>query len=201
MNADVTTPYWRRIARSPLTPALVCVAGFAAFTSVCVEHLLAELSPAVLQVPAKLTAYVTAASLVGVAAGLTIAFGLCCGLTLRWLNGPTDLRSIARAIGGGLWTFAGYTVVLAAWVTANPPLPITREEILSPQSASMELLTGVPWLSAVQYGTLATFFLVVFLLLSRVADRVSRLVAIVFSASMVVALGAGLQVLAALLPG
>ncbi len=201
MNADVATPYSRRIARSPLTPALVCVAGYAVFTAVCVEHLLAELSPAILQAPAKLSAYVTAASLMGVAAGVTIAFGLCCGLTLRWLNGPTDVRAIARALGGGLWAFACYVVVLAAWVAANPPLPITRAELLSPQpGTNVDLLTGLPWLSEVRYATLLTFFLVVFLLLSRVADRVSSLISIAFAASMVVALGAGLQALAALPP-
>ena len=202
MNADLRTPIVLRLARSPLTPTFVCVVSYAVFTAVCVEHLLDGLAPAALQAPAKLSAYVTAASLMGLAAGMAIAFGLCCGLTLRWLIGPTDVRAIARALGGGLWVFAAYALLLAAWVTVNPPLPITREEMLSPRpGTSLGLLTGLPWLGAGQYVTLAAFFLVVYLLLSRVADRVSTLISLAFAASTVVALGAGLQALAALLPG
>ena len=201
MNAGEAPPYPHRVARSPLTPALICVASYAVFTAVSVEHLLDGLSPAVLQVPAKLSAYVAAATVMGMVAGLTVAFGLCCGLTLRWLDGPTDVRAIARALGGGLWVLAAYTLVLAAWVTVNPPLPITGEEILSPQlETDASPLAGLPWLRTVQYATLAMFLLVVFLLLSRVADRVSTLISLAFAASTVVALGAGLQALAALLP-
>lgn len=202
MNAAVHSPLSQRVARSPLTPTLVCLTGYAVFTTVCVEHLLDGLSPAALQIPAKLSAYVMAASLMGVLAGMAVAFGLCCGMTLRWLIGPMDVRAVARAIGGGLWAFAGYALALAAWVVAYPPLPITREDLLSPQpGTSLDLLTGLPWLGAAQYVTLAAFFLVVFLLLSRVADRVSTLISLAFATSTVVALGAGLQALAALLPG
>ena len=202
MNATVATPYSHRVARSPLIPAVVCVASYAAFTAISVEHLLDGLSPAALQMSAKLSAYVTAATLLGMAAGMIIAFGLCCGFTLRWLSGPIDIRSIARALGSGLWVFAAYALALAAWVALNPPLPVTREELLSPPpGTSVSLLTGLPWLSAVQYTVLAAFFLVVFMLLSRVADRVSTLISLAFAASTVVALGAGLQALAALLPG
>lgn len=202
MTAGVGTPILERLARSPLTPTLLGVVSYAVFTTVCVEHLLDGLSPAALQAPAKLSAYVTAASLTGVAAGMAIAFGLCCGLTLRWLVGTTDVRAIARALGGGLWVFAAYALLLAAWVTVNPPLPITREEMLSPRpETSLAILTGLPWLREAQYATLAAFFLVVFLLLSRVADRFSALISLAFSASMVMALAAGLRALAALLPG
>ena len=202
MNVAVRTPLWHWLARSPLTPAFVGVVSYAVLTAVCVEHLLDGLSPAALQAPAKLSAYVTAATLVGMAAGVAITFGLCCGLTLRWLAGPVDVRAIARALGGGLWAFAAYALVLATWVTVNPPLPITREEMLSPQpGASLGLLTGVPWPGAAQYVTLAAFFLLVFLLLSRVADRVSTLISLAFATSVVVALAAGLRALAALLPG
>lgn len=200
MNTDVDTPVSRRIARSPLTPAFICVAGYAILTAVGVEHLVAGVSPAVLQAPAKLSAYVTAASLMGLAAGVAIAFGLCCGLTIRWLNGPTDVRAIARSLGGGLWVFACYAVLLAVWITVDPPQPLTREDMLSPRAGtSVEFVT--PWLETIQYVTLAAFFLVVFLLLSRVADRLSALISLAFAASVVVALGAGLVALAALLPG
>ncbi|MDE0349013.1 MAG: hypothetical protein OXM56_04840, partial [Gammaproteobacteria bacterium] len=120
----------------------------------------------------------------------------------RWLVGPVDVRAIARALGGGLWVFAAYALLLAAWVTVNPPLPLTREEMLTPQpGTSLDLLTGLRWLREAQYAMLATFFLVVFLLLSRVADRISTLISLTAAASMVMALGAGLRALAALLPG
>ena len=202
MNAAVATPYSHRVVRSPLTPVLVCLASYAVFTAICVEHLLDGLSPVALQMSAKLSAYATAATLLGLAAGMTIAFGFCCGFTLRWLSGPVDIRAIARALGGGLWAFAGYALVLAAWVALNPPLPVTREELLSPPpGTSVSLLTGLPWLPVAQYVVLATFFLVVFMLLSRVADRVNTLIALAFATSMVVALGTGLRALAALLPG
>lgn len=202
MNAAVTTPYSHRVVRSPLTPAVVCVASYAAFTAISVEHLLDGLSPAALQMSAKLSAYITAATLIGLTAGVTIAFGLCCGFTLRWLTGSIDVRAIARALGGGLWVFAAYALALAAWVALNPPQPFTREELLSPPPGTgVGLLTEVPWLSVAQYTVLAAFFLVVFMLLSRVADRVSTLISLAFATSMVVALAAGLRALAALLPG
>ncbi|MDE0348889.1 MAG: hypothetical protein OXM56_04190, partial [Gammaproteobacteria bacterium] len=96
MNADVRAPLSQRVARSPLTPTLVCVTSYMVFTAVCVEHLLDGLSPAVLQAPAKLSAYVTAASLMGVAAGMAVAFRHCCGLPLRWLVGPVAVRALPR---------------------------------------------------------------------------------------------------------
>ena len=192
----------RRTMRSPLTPALVFLAAYAVSVVISVESLLNEISPPALQLPAKLSAYVVAATLLGLAMGVVMAFGLCCSMTLRWLAGPIDIRATARALGGGLWVLAGYAVVLAAWTIARPPLPLTRDEILSSASgASVETLTDMAWISELQYATAAAFFLTVFLLLSRISDRMNTLIALVFATAVVVALGTALRALAALLPG
>ena len=202
MNGQIAHGFGRRAARSPLTPALVFLAAYAVFIVICVESLLDELSPAALQAPVKLSAYVTAATLLGLATGMVVAFGVFCGTTLRWLAGPIDLRAVARALGGGLWVFAGYSVLLAAWTITHPPLPLTRDELLSPESgASIGNLLDMAWLAELQYATVAAFLLTVFLLLSRVADRVNTLVALVFATAAVVALGTALRALAATLPG
>ncbi len=199
MSGRVANGLGRRTARSPLTPALVFVAACAVFIVIHVESLLNEISPAALQIPAKLSAYVAAATVVALAMGLVVAFGLFCGITLRWLAGPIDIRAIARALGGGLWVFAGYAVVLAGWTMARPPLPLTRDEVLS-SGASVETLMDMAWISELQYATAAAFFLTIFFLLSRVADRVNTLIALVLATAAVVALGTGLRALAALLP-
>ena len=192
---------WRTL-RSPLTPALVFATGYAVLTVVSVEHLLGEVSPAALQLPLKLSTYVTAATLLGLAFGMTITFGLLCGLTLRWLAGPVEARAIARALGTGLWAFACYILVLAAWISVQPPVPLTRDEILSPAfEADGGAMGDLAWLSELQLAAVGAFFLTAFLSLSRVADRVNALIALVFATAAVVALGTALRALAALLPG
>ena len=75
-------------------------------TVVGIEHLFDEIEPALLQVQAKVVAYLAAAATNGLTVALVSVFGLSCAGMLRWLDDTVDPRTTGRAIAMALWAFA-----------------------------------------------------------------------------------------------
>ena len=197
-----SSPFPMRVLRAPLTPVVAWLASFGVFTGLSVDHLLGGLSPAILQLPAKIGAYVTAATTAALGVGLAVAFGLSCGATLRWLEGTVDARAVARSVCAGIWAFAAYTSAVAGAWLAHPPERLTHGDLVAMAAVtpSAAAWSPVPWLDELQYAAGAAFLLVVFLLLARVAERLNAAIAVAAATSVVALLATGLRVLAGLLP-
>ena len=104
--------------RVSLVPILLWLAGFGAYTVVGVESLFAgqELVFAV----ARLTAYITAATVAAMALGFAAVFGIACGAMLVWLGERPSPRSVATAVGRAFWAVAVY-VWLGVGLLAGRP--------------------------------------------------------------------------------
>ena len=202
MNAPTAGGTPTRMGYGPLTPVLLWLIAFCLWTVVTAERLFSALSPAILQLPLKIAAYVTAGTTALLALGLIVAFGLSCGLTLRWLEGTVDARAVGRSVCRGTWAFLAYTVVLAAAWFAHPPEPLTRDDLVALADASGDASVGLqtPWIPALQVVSGGAFLLVMFLSLSRIADRTNAAIAVAAGTSVVVLLATALRALAGVLP-
>lgn len=201
MTVPAPRPLPVRVLCAPLTPVAVWLLAFGVFTAHSVGHLLGALEPAILQLPAKIAAYVTAATTALLIAGLTVAFGLSCGVTLRWLEGAVDARGVAHSVCRGTWVFAAYTSVVGTASFGRPPRPLTRDDLIAMASddPGAEALLAMPWLTELQYAAGVAFLLVVFALLANAAGRMNTAIAVAFSASVVALGSAALRALAAML--
>ena len=186
-----------RTLLSPLLPLAVWWLSVAVVTVASVQSLFGELPPT-LQLPTKLTAYVSAATSATLGVGLVVAFGLCCWGALRWLVGTTPVRAVARSVCLGTWAFAASTFVVAMAVLSVRPEAWTGDRLaaLSSRDYDPETLLGVPWLIEMQYVAGGLFLVIVFVALTRVASRINALISVVFATSLILFIGAVLSALA-----
>ena len=189
-----------RVLQSPITPLSLWLLSFSVVSAISIEHLFDNLAPA-LQFALKLAAYVTIATTATLGLGMVVTFGLCCAWTLRWLKGPVPMRTVARAVCVGTWSFAINTGITAIVILNRPFEPITADQLAttSPPPSDAETLLGVSWLTEAQYVAAALFLVFVFLSLTRAAGRINSMVAVALAASLVVFIASVLRMLAAAL--
>ena len=190
-----------RWLQSPGLPLAIWLVAFATGVTVSLEHLIGDVSPAILQVPAKITAYASATASILITAGMLVGFGLACAAALRWLDGDFNAPTVARAVALGTWALAAHSAVTAVAVVAYPPTSATTEELMALSAgADAAVIMGLPWLSQLQYATGAAFLLTVFLSLSRGIQHANAIIAVAFAAATIAFVGGMLRLLAGAAP-
>ena len=196
-----TTRIAARWLQAPLLPLVIWLIVFAIGITAALEHLIGDVSPAVLQMPIKLTAYASATVAILMTMGMLVGFGLACAAALRWLTGVFEVAAVTRSVGLGTWALAAHSVVTTITVVVHPPSSVTMEELRSlTAGAEAAVVMGLPWLSALQYVTGATFLLIVLLSLSRRAHAVNAIIAVAFATAAIAFVGAVLRTLAGSAP-
>ena len=190
------------LLRAPLTPICVWVVAAGTSTVVGIEHLFDEIEPALLQVQAKVVAYLAAAATNGLTVALVSVFGLSCAGMLRWLDDTVDPRTTGRAIAMALWAFAVNACTSAALMIGFPPDSLTRQDLVSVArfETDAEAVIGWRWSTETAYLSGAAFLVLVFLLLCRAASRTNAAIAVAFGTTVVLLLRSLLISLAAAHP-
>ena len=180
-----------------LLPLAVWIAGMAAFTLLSVETAFGGEHPlfVVVRVTAYVTAVVTAALIVGVAA----LFGLGCGAMLRWLDEPLSVRAVARAVGAGFWVIGAYVWFGVALLIAAPPAEVSVAALMGDaqeMEASLLDVTAYHWMTRIRYVVGAAFLIVVAWLFARAVKPLNAVLAVAFGTAAMMALVTGLGALA-----
>lgn len=178
--------------RVSLVPVLLWLAGFGTYTVIGVESLFAgqELVFAV----ARLTAYITAATVAAMALGFAAVFGIACGAMLVWLGERPSPRSVAAAVGRAFWAVAVYVWLGVGLLVADPPAVLSVFEIAEPAGleARIEAITGFAWLARLRYVALGCFLGLVVWSLTRSSRLGNAFVSVAFGAALLAALIKGL---------
>ncbi len=178
------------LLRAPLTPICVWAVGVGTATVVGIEHLFDELEPALLQVQAKVVAYLAAAATAGLTVALVSVFTLSCVGILRWLDHSVDPRATGRAVATAVWAFAVNACTGAALMVGDPPDSLTRQDLLAMArlETDAEAVIGLRWFTETAYLGSAAFLVLAFLLLCREAPRTNAAIAVAFGTTVVLLL-------------
>lgn len=177
-----------RLLSSAPVPVVFWLAGFGVYTVIGVESLFAgkELVFAV----ARLTAYVTAATVAAMAVGFAAVFGVACGAMLGWLGERPSPRSVADAVARAFWAVAAFVWLGVGLLVAERPAGLSVFEVAEPVGleARIEAVAGFAWLARLRYLALGCFLGVVVWFLARSSRLVDALLAVAFGAAMLAAL-------------
>lgn len=188
----------RSLAAHPLFVAIVWLAAYSLSTSITLEHLLAEITPASIQLYAKLMAYIAAAAYAGVTLAAIMLYAFACGFMLRWLGESVEGHFMARKVAGSFWVPAIYAWFMVGVVAVNPPRSLSGDELLGATDAppNLDEMLGLPWLTEAQYALMAISPVVLFLLLARHHAWFNSFVAVAFGAATVSVIGGAIVQLA-----
>ncbi len=177
----------RSFATHPLFVAAVWLAAYCTSTAITLQNLLGEVTPAPLQVHAKLMAYIGAAANAGFTLASVTVFGFACGLMLRWLGETIAAKAIARRVAAAFWVLAIHAWFMVGSVAWHPPRSFSLEELLASKGASIDVdeLLGVPWASEAQYVAAGLCLVALFLLLARCCAWVNALISVAFASATV----------------
>ena len=173
-------------------PVLLWLAGLGMYAAIGVESLFAgkELVFAV----ARLTAYLTAATIAAMAVGFAAVFGIACGAMLGWLGEQVSPRSVAAAVARAFWAVAAYAWLGVGLLLADPPAGLSVFEVAEPAGleARIEAIAGYAWLARLRYVAIGCFLGLVVWFLARSSRLGNVLLAVAFGAALVAALVKGL---------
>ena len=168
-------------------PVVLWFAGLGVYTVVGVESLFAgnELVFAV----ARLTAYMTAATVAAMAVGFAAVFGVACGAMLGWLGERPSPRSVAAAVARAFWAMAAYVWLGVVLLVADPPAGLSVFEVAEPSGleARIEAVAGFAWLARLRYVALGCFLGLVVWFLARSSRLGNAFLAVAFGAALLAA--------------
>lgn len=188
----------RSLATHPLFVAIVWLTAYSLSTSITLENLLGGITPASMQLYAKLMAYIAAAAYAGVTFAAITLYAFACGFMLRWLGESVEAHSMARKVAASFWMPAIYAWFMVGVVVAYPPRSLLQEELLSAADAppNLDEMLGLPWLTEAQYALMAISPVVLFLLLTRRHAWFNSLIAVTFAAAAAATIGGAIVHLA-----
>ena len=140
---------------------------------------------------ARVAAYLTVATVAALLIGFVVVFALGCGAMLWWLDDAVGARRIAAAVGRAFWVVVAYTWLGVALTIAEPPLPISVDELARPEQVESQMQSSAAyvWLERLRYAMVAVFLALVAWFLARVAKPMNAVIAVAFGAAAIVGLG------------
>ena len=140
---------------------------------------------------ARVAAYLTVATIAVLLIGFVAVFALACGAMLWWLDDAVGGTRLAEAVGRAFWVVAAYTWLGVALTIAEPPLPISVEDLARPGQVGdqMQNLAAFVWLERLRYATIGIFLALVAWFLSRAAKPLNAVIAVAFGAAAIAGLG------------
>lgn len=193
----------RSLATHPLFVASVWLAGYCLAIVIAVEQMLGEITPAAMQMMAKVLAYVGAMGNAGFTLVMLTFFTVAGGWMLRWLGTAVSVRTLARLVAGSCWPFALFAWCMAGMVAATPPRGLTVEEVAEVADAppAADDLFGLPWLTEAQYTVLVLFLAILGVSLARRCGWFNALISIAAGIATVTVITAALMRLSTLHQG
>jgi hypothetical protein len=140
---------------------------------------------------ARVAAYLTVATIAALLIGFVAVFALACGAMLWWLDDAVGSTRLMDAVGRAFWVVAAYTWLGVALIIAEPPLPISMEDLSRPAQIEerMQDVAAYVWLERLRYAMIGIFLALVAWFLSRAAKPLNAVIAVAFGAAAIAGLG------------